>query len=198
MYTTGTAENWLRFHKRPSEIIRLTHVSDQRFYKNSTNYWETRTKILLTLLGTCNFSHNFLVSLQVYLNYWPVYVNVKSIQQTVLHLELLQTRRHNEHYLVIGWWFPPKQHPSLSKESIHRHMTLHEIPYIGLNFMPIFWKEQGWSSGESTHLPPMWPQFKYWCQCHTWLDFVAGSLPWALQLLSLEHSTLDTQVFPSP
>ena len=43
----------------------------------------------------------------------PVYVNVKSTQQTVLHLELLRTRRHNEHYLVTGWWFLPKQHPSL-------------------------------------------------------------------------------------
>ena len=57
----------------------------------------------------------------MYLNYWPVYVNVKSIQQTVLHLELLQTRRHNEHYLVTGWWFPPKQHLSLSKESLNTH-----------------------------------------------------------------------------
>ena len=129
-----------------------------RQFKNTMNLIETYDKL------RCIYHYD-----------WPVYVNAKSIQQTVLHLELLQTRRHNEHYLVTGWWFPPKQHLSLSKESIHMH-------YIGLNFMPIFLAgEQGWSSGESTNLPPMWPGLKSWCQCHMWVDFVAGSLPWALR-----------------
>ena len=64
-------------------------------------------------------------------------------------------------------------------------------------FMPIFGGEQGWSSGESTCLPPMWPGFKSWCQCHTWVDFVAGSLPWAFRevfLWILKFSPLLTNL----
>ena len=44
MYTTGSAENWSKFRKQPSEIIRFTHLSDQQYkilekslYNNSTN-----------------------------------------------------------------------------------------------------------------------------------------------------------------
>ena len=39
------------------------------------------------------------------------------------------------------------------------------------------WGEQGWHSGESTRLPPMWPGFKSWRRCHMWFEFVVGSLP---------------------
>ena len=37
--------------------------------------------------------------------------------------------------------------------------------------------KQGWRSGESTRLPPMWSGFESWCQRHMWVEFVAGSLP---------------------
>ena len=37
--------------------------------------------------------------------------------------------------------------------------------------------EQGWLSGESTHLPPMWPGFKSWRRRHMWVEFVVDSLP---------------------
>jgi len=37
--------------------------------------------------------------------------------------------------------------------------------------------EQGWHSGESTRLPPMWPGFESWAQRHTWVEFVVGSCP---------------------
>ena len=36
--------------------------------------------------------------------------------------------------------------------------------------------EQGWRSGESTRLPPLWPGFKSQCQCHMWVEFVVSSL----------------------
>ena len=36
--------------------------------------------------------------------------------------------------------------------------------------------EQGWCSGESTLLPPMWPGFKHRCEHHMWLEFVVHSL----------------------
>ena len=39
------------------------------------------------------------------------------------------------------------------------------------------WGEQGWHSGESTRLPPVWPRFKSWRRCHMWFEFVVGSLP---------------------
>ena len=34
---------------------------------------------------------------------------------------------------------------------------------------------QGWPSGESTCLPPMWPEFDIRTRCHMWIEFV-GSL----------------------
>ena len=37
--------------------------------------------------------------------------------------------------------------------------------------------EQGWRSGESTHLPPMSPGFKSWRRRHMWVEFVVDSLP---------------------
>ena len=36
-------------------------------------------------------------------------------------------------------------------------------------------REQGWHSGESTRLPPMWPGFDSQIQRHMWVD-VVGSL----------------------
>ena len=37
--------------------------------------------------------------------------------------------------------------------------------------------EQGWRSGESTRLPPMWPGFDSRSRCHLWVEFVVGSRP---------------------
>ena len=41
----------------------------------------------------------------------------------------------------------------------------------------VTYREQGWRSGESTRLPPMWPRFESWRRRHMWVEFVAGSLP---------------------
>ena len=40
-----------------------------------------------------------------------------------------------------------------------------------------FFGEQGWRSGESTRLPPMWPGFESWRPHHMWVECVVGSLP---------------------
>ena len=37
--------------------------------------------------------------------------------------------------------------------------------------------EQGWCSGESIRLPPMWPGFNSWHRRHMWVKFVVGSFP---------------------
>ena len=37
--------------------------------------------------------------------------------------------------------------------------------------------EQGWRSGESTRLPPMWPGFDSRSRCHMWVEFAVGSRP---------------------
>ena len=37
--------------------------------------------------------------------------------------------------------------------------------------------ERGWCSGESTHLPPMWPGFVSRTRRHMWVEFVVGSRP---------------------
>ena len=67
----------------------------------------------------------------------------------------------------------------------HRNPKYHRNPRIGLR-SPIvernkyskyikFYAEQGWHSGESTRLPPMWPGFDSRTRRHMWVEFVAGS-----------------------
>ena len=36
---------------------------------------------------------------------------------------------------------------------------------------------KGWRSGESTRLPPLWPEFKSRRRRDMWVEFVVGSLP---------------------
>jgi len=36
---------------------------------------------------------------------------------------------------------------------------------------------QVWRSGESAHLPLMWPKFDARSRCHMWVEFVVGSRP---------------------
>ena len=45
------------------------------------------------------------------------------------------------------------------------------------NTTAIRFGEQGWRSGESARLPPMWPGFNSRRRRHVWVEFVVGSLP---------------------
>ena len=38
-------------------------------------------------------------------------------------------------------------------------------------------REQGWRSGESARLPPMWPGFDSRTRRHMWIEFVVSSHP---------------------
>ena len=61
-------------------------------------------------------------------------------------------------------------------------------------FLPVLERgEQGWRSGESTCLPPMWPSFDSQTLRHVWVEFVVGSL-----LCSDRFFSPGTPVFPSP
>ena len=44
--------------------------------------------------------------------------------------------------------------------------------------------EQGWRSGESTRLPPMWPGFDSRTRRHMWVEFVVGSRPCSMSCFS--------------
>ena len=55
-----------------------------------------------------------------------------------------------------------------------------------------YFGEQGWCSGESTRLPPMWPGFDSRSRRHMWVEFVVGSLP------APRGFSPGTPVFPSP
>ena len=48
---------------------------------------------------------------------------------------------------------------------------------------------QGWRSGESTRLPPMWPGFDSQTRHHMWVEFVGS-------LLCTEKFSLGTPVSP--
>ena len=52
--------------------------------------------------------------------------------------------------------------------------------------------EQGWRSGESIRLPPVWPGFDSQTRCHMWVEFVVGSRPCS------ECFSPGSPVFPSP
>ena len=63
--------------------------------------------------------------------------------------------------------------------------------------------EQGWRSGESTRLPPMWPGFDSWTRRHMWVDFVVGSHPCSkgfffLRVLRFFSSLLKKPTFQIP
>ena len=49
---------------------------------------------------------------------------------------------------------------------------------------PLLTSGQGWRSGESTRLPPVWPWFESWRQRHMWVEFVVGSLPYSERFFS--------------
>ena len=44
--------------------------------------------------------------------------------------------------------------------------------------------EQGWRSGESTHLPPLWPGFYSRTRRHMWVEFVVGARPCSKRVFS--------------
>ena len=44
--------------------------------------------------------------------------------------------------------------------------------------------EQGWGSGESTRLPPMWPGFDSRTRRHMWVEFVVGFRPFSERFFS--------------
>ena len=50
--------------------------------------------------------------------------------------------------------------------------------------------EQGWRSGESARLPPMWPWFDSRTRRHMWVEFVVSSRPCS------ESFSPGTPVFP--
>ena len=48
--------------------------------------------------------------------------------------------------------------------------------FYNANDASLFPVEQGWRSGESTCLPPVWPGFESWRRRHMWAEFVVGFL----------------------
>ena len=104
---------------------------------------------------------------------------------------LLKDKNHNIRGLrVVHWWerSPPTSVAwcQISESTPHVgwircSYLLHEAAGFPLSSLidifrfQIIW-EQGWCSGDSTRLPPIWPRFKSRCQCHMWVEFVAGSL----------------------
>ena len=62
---------------------------------------------------------------------------------------------------------------------VHLHNTFHILVH----------GEQGWCSGESTRLPPMWPGFNSQTRRHMWVEFVGS-------LLCTERFSPGTPVSP--
>ena len=55
---------------------------------------------------------------------------------------------------------------------------------------------QGWRSGESAHLPPMWPGYISWSRCQMWVEFVVGFSPGTLfsPLLKNQHNQIPIRL----
>ena len=56
-------------------------------------------------------------------------------------------------------------------------VQMYEFLYIHFLGTFTFLGEQGWRSGESARLPPMWPGFDSRSRRHMWVEFVVGSRP---------------------
>ena len=59
-------------------------------------------------------------------------------------------------------------------------------------------REQGWRSGESTCLPPMWPEFVSRTRRHMWVEFVVGSCPCSEGFSSGSQDFLPSQKLTFP
>ena len=57
-------------------------------------------------------------------------------------------------------------------------------PYLVSSLNVLLMGEQGWRSGESTLLPPMWLGFDSRTRRHMWVEFVVGSRPCSKRFLS--------------
>ena len=64
----------------------------------------------------------------------------------------------------------PKRKPALGDES----SELDSSRYGKLRNIILCGGGQGWRSGESTRLPPIWPRFDSWTRCNIWVEFVVG------------------------
>ena len=54
------------------------------------------------------------------------------------------------------------------------HLEIHCLSPL---FFNLLLGKQGWRSGESTRLPPLWPGFDSRTRRHMWVEFVVGSCP---------------------
>ena len=66
--------------------------------------------------------------------------------------------------------FTAALHPGSGAMKSHLcfHIFLGHCPFFSFPFTG----EQGWRSGESTRLPPMWPRFDSQTRRHKWVEFV--------------------------
>ena len=75
--------------------------------------------------------------------------------------------------------------PSIQGGIIHSwyELTQHSSNRHAVDQFRSVW-EQGWRSGESSCLPPMWSGFKSRHWRHMWVEFVVGSLPCSKRFFS--------------
>ena len=88
-------------------------------------------------------------------------------------------------YFVLQWWqtWTIKKGTS-TKMLLELYITFPNcsLPYRRENVIqiittPLFAsKEQGWRSGESTRLPPLWPGFDFRTRRQMWIEFVSSLL----------------------
>ena len=87
---------------------------------------------------------------------------------------------------------PESEDPVTHKHIFYAHAYKVSCEFISLSHIHCVFGEQGWCSGESTCLPPMWSRFNSWAWRHMWVKFVVGSHPWS------EGFSLASLVFLPP
>ena len=115
--------------------------------------------------GISGFGHHFVVAGTLGLDLTRQASTLCSRHETILDEKTLIERT----YLVFDYY----QFTSLN--------NTRQFYSPGNTAMP---EEQGWRSGESTHLPPMWLGFDSWTRRHMWVEFVVGSRPCSERFLS--------------
>ena len=84
---------------------------------------------------------------------------------------------------VCCWFLPLPERFSSSSQVTNINSHYQIVIYLTFCLL-LYFKEQGWRSGENAHLPPVWPRFKSQRRCHMWVEFVVGSLPCSKRFFS--------------
>ena len=98
--------------------------------------------------------------------------------------QIHSSRHHDSPYSICASWrlsrdaiCRPEWKLDTPEQKVKDVNSMHLNDNVKHNSFVTCREEQGWRSGESARLPPMWPGFDSQTGRHMWVEFVVGFLP---------------------